>query len=94
MNKPTYTEEQKQQGRELFSQLRSWGSKGGKPASSNMKLAGAIALLNDVKENLVLYRQYDQLSKVDNLIQGIQNYKVAEQERISALVESAQSDNS
>ena len=94
MNKPTYTEAQKQEGRELFGALRAWGSKSGKPASSNMKLAGAIALLNDVKENLVLYRQYDQLSKIDNLIQGIQNYKSSEQERISALVEAANSDNS
>lgn len=83
----TYTEAQKQEGRKLFADLREWGSKNGKRASSNMKLAGCIALLNDIKENLITYRQYDEITKVDSLITTINNYKLAEQERISAIIE-------
>lgn len=86
-NKVTYTDEQKQAGRKLFADLRALGSKDGKPASPNMKMAFAIALMNDCKDSLVQYRQYDELSKVDNVINAIKNYKVAEQERITAIIE-------
>ena len=86
-NKAVYSEAQKQEGRKLFADLRSFGSKDGKPASANMKMAFAIALMNDCKDALVQYRQYDELSKVDNVINAIKNYKVAEQERITAIIE-------
>jgi len=85
--KPVYTAKQKADGQILFGALRAWGSKEGKQASSNMKLAGVISLLNDCKESLVQYRQYDELSKVDNLINAVKNYKTAEQERITAMIE-------
>jgi len=85
--KPVYTAEQKAEGQRMFGELRAWGSKEGKPASPNMKLAGVISLLNDCKESLVQYRQYDELSKVDGLINAIKNYKTAEQERITAMIE-------
>ena len=82
--KAVYSEAQKAEGRKLFADLRAYGSKDGKPASANMKMAFAIALMNDCKDALVQYRQYDELSKVDNVIK---NYKVAEQERITAIIE-------
>ena len=85
--KAVYSEAQKQEGRKLFADLRSFGSKDGKPASANMKMAFAIALMNDCKDALVQYRQYDELSKVDNVINAIKKYKESEQERISELFE-------
>ena len=85
--KAVYSEEQKAEGRKMFGELRSLGTKEGKPASPNMKMAFAISLMNDCKDSLVQYRQYDELSKVDNVINAIKNYKVAEQERITAIIE-------
>ena len=91
--KVTYTDAQKKEGQQLFGLLRVWGSKAGKPASSNMKLAGAIALLNDVKDNLVQYRQYEELYKVDELINAVKAYKLSEQERITAIIAANQSNH-
>ena len=91
--KVTYTDAQKKEGQQLFAQLRTWGSKDGKPATSNKKLAGAIALLNDVKDNAMQWRNYDQLPKIDSLINAIKAFKVDEQERITALVAANAQDN-
>jgi len=91
--KPVYTAEQKAEGQKMFGALREWGAKDGKKASPNMKLAGVISLLNDCKESLVQYRQYDELSKVDNLINAVKNYKTAEQERITAMIQARASES-
>ena len=85
--KAVYSEAQKAEGRKMFGELRALGTKDGKSASPNMKMAFAISLMNDCKDSLVQYRQYDELSKVDNVINAIKNYKVAEQERITAIIE-------
>ena len=82
----TPSAEQQEQFNEIFNELAKWGQVGNKPASENMLLAGALALVNRANTNAHQYKQYNRCMDYDTLAMDIKALKVKNQDLIAKMV--------
>jgi hypothetical protein len=86
----TPTAEQQAEFDGIFETLASWGQVGSKPASENMLLAGAIALVNRANTNAHQYKQYTRCMDYDTLVSDIKALKSKNQDDVAAKVAAAE----
>jgi hypothetical protein len=82
----TPSAEQQEQFNAIFNELAKWGAIGNKPASENMLLAGAVALVNRANDNAHQYKQYNRCMDYDTLASDIKALKTKNQDIISKMV--------